>query len=266
MAGAAGESGVNIRTFDISVDQLTGVRSLPERNPSLGLRSIRLGLADPFHFRIQIRAILRAAVDQFVDILLPMVSNVEEIWQAKEIIDEEKERLRAAGIPFGDPQIGAMIEVPSAVMTAQTIARNVDFLCLGTNDLVQYLLAVDRDNEAIGNLYQSLHPSVIRAISEVIAAADRSQIPIMICGEMAGSAFYVPLLIGLGAREISMNVNSVAPIRRLISGITVSACKGLVESLVDRETADQNETLLRSFYLENWAELFPYGLLDSKHR
>ena len=266
IAEAAGAAGVKVRTFDIGIDQLNGNGTSPERNPSLGMRSIRLSLSEPTHFRTQIRAILRASAGQNIDIVLPMISGVAEIDKSRAIINEERSKLESVGMMIGEPKLGAMIEVPSAVMTAREIAGKVDFLCLGTNDLVQYLLAVDRDNDAVADLYQSLHPAVLRSIGEVILAARTANIPVVVCGEMAGSPFYVPLLIALGARELSMNVYSVEQVHRLISGITVKACSDLFESLSPFETADDIEASLRSFYLENWSGLFPAGLLDSKHR
>ncbi len=266
MAEAAGDAGIKIRTFDISADQLKSESSLVERNPSLGLRSIRLSLSDETFFRTQIRAILRASAENKVDIVLPMISGVGEIIRSRSIIDEERAHLLSEGIAFGGTKLGAMIEVPSAVMTAHEIAARVDFLCLGTNDLVQYLLAVDRDNDAVAELYQSLHPAVIRAIGEVVTAAQTADIPLVVCGEMAGSPFYVPLLIGLGVRQFSMNVNSVRQVSNLISGITVDACSGLIESIKSCETAEEIEGQLRSYYAGNWSELFPPGLLDAKHR
>ena len=264
IAELAGDDGVRIRTFDISVEQLSGEAS-NERNPSLGLRSIRLSLIDSTHFRTQVRAILRAAHGQNVDIILPMISGVFDVLPLRAIIDEERTNLENEGVPVGDPRIGAMIEIPSAVMTANEIARHVDFLCLGTNDLVQYLLAVDRDNETVADWYQTLHPAVIRAIREVITAGKNADIPVAICGETAGSAFYIPLLIGLGARELSMNVNSIPQIRRLIAGISVKDAEQLVESIASHETANDIEDLLRGHYLRNWAHLFPSGLLSSKY-
>ena len=265
IAELAGNDGVRIRAFDISVDQLDTAAVSSERNPSLGLRSIRLSLTDPTHFRTQIRAILRASHGQKVDILLPMISGVSDVLRLREIIDEERTNLQNAGVSIGDPQIGAMIEIPSAVMTANEIARHVDFLCLGTNDLVQYLLAVDRDNETVADWYQTLHPAVIRAIRDVISAGNNADIPVAVCGEIAGSAFYVPLLIGLGARELSMNVNSITKIRRLVCGISVSETSRLVETIAQYETADEIEGALRDHYLRSWSHLFPTGLLSAKY-
>lgn len=266
MAAVAGAFGVKIRTFDIGIDQDGDDGYSPERNPSLGLRSIRLSLADTSHFRTQIRAILRASATQKIDIVLPMISGVAEILRSKTIIAEERDRLAKERIPAHDPQIGAMIEIPSAVLTAREIARHVDFFCLGTNDLVQYLLAVDRDNDSVADWYQTLHPAVLRAITAVLEAAADAGIPAAVCGEMAGSAFYVPLLIGLGARELSMNANSIHQVKNLISGITVEQTTGLVEEIKGLETAESIEIYLRKQYVNRWKSLFPTGLLNSRHR
>ncbi|MFT3745280.1 MAG: phosphoenolpyruvate--protein phosphotransferase [Pyrinomonadaceae bacterium] len=266
IAQVAGENGVRIRTFDIGVDFLRGNPSRTEVNPSLGLRSIRLSLHEKEHFRTQIRAILRASPDNKIDILLPMVSGVAEMVAAKQMIAEESDRLAEEGIAFGEPKLGAMIEVPSGVMTARDIIRHADFMALGTNDLVQYLLAIDRDNESVAEWYQTLHPAVIRSIREVISAATDAGKPVLVCGEMAGSAFYVPILIGLGATQLSMNINSIKQIRRLISGITLAECSKLIQDISGCETSEKTESILRSHYHQHWADLFPPGLLDAKHR
>jgi phosphotransferase system enzyme I (PtsI) len=266
IADAACEHGVNIRTFDIGIERLGIGSGSVERNPSLGLRSIRLSLAHPAQFRIQIRALLRASLERKLDILLPMVSGLSEVLRAKEIIEEERIKLTKEAIGFGTPKIGAMIETPSAVLTVNEIAKNVDFLCVGTNDLVQYLLAVDRDNDAVAEWYQTLHPAVIRAVGEVIAAAQGADIPVTVCGEMAGSPFYVPVLLGLGARDLSMNVNSIQPVRQLIAGISISDTITLVKQISMLGTADEIENCLREYYLENWSSLFMSGLLSVRHR
>lgn len=265
IADLTGDAGVRIRTFDIGVGQLHGEEQTWERNPSLGLRSVRLSLKDSIYFRTQIRAILQAAHNRKIDIVLPMISGVGDIRRLRKIIDEETAGLTDAGIQVGNAAIGAMIEVPSSVMTANEIAGYVDFMCLGTNDLVQYLLAVDRDNETVADWYQTLHPAVIRAIREVISAADNAGIPISVCGETAGSAFYVPLLVGLGARELSMTASSISQIRRLISGVTLKEAIQLAESVKPAETADEIENILREYYMRNWSHLFPPGILSSKY-
>lgn len=251
---AAGDHGVNIRTFDI------GAETSIERNPALGLRSIRLSLAEPDILRGQIKAILTAARDAVIDVVLPMITGLDEVRRAKEIITEEKAQLGPAA---GNPRIGAMIEVPSAVMTAREIAQETDFLCLGTNDLVQYLLAVDRDNETVARWYQTVHPGVLRAIDHVLTAAAEAEKRVTVCGEMAGSPFYVPLLLGLGARDLSINAVSVPSVRALIAGIKNEDCRELVRLTRSLQTASEIESLLRGFYAAHWRHLFPDEILRS---
>lgn len=265
IADTAGQDVVRIRTFDVGVEHFGSSAHWVENNPALGLRAIRLSLADPKQFRIQIRAILRAAFDRNIDIILPMISSVSEIVRAKAIIVEEKDGLTRAGIRTGDPQIGVMIETPAAVLTASEIAARVDFLCLGTNDLVQYLLAVDRDNEALADWYQTLHPAVIRAVGDVVQAANNAGVPVTVCGEMAGSPFYVPILLGLGARELSMNVNSVQSVSHLLAGISMSDAINLTANIRSLTTADEIEAYIREYYRQNWPDLFPKGFLDQRH-
>jgi phosphotransferase system enzyme I (PtsI) len=263
---AAGEDGVRVRTFDVGENRLNSRGRSGEINPALGLRSIRLSLKEQKHFRTQIRALLRAAARHRIEIVLPMISGVSEVAAALEIIEDERQKLSEKSLSFEQPRIGAMIEVPSALFTAREIASKVDFLALGTNDLVQYLLAVDRDNDQVSELYQTLNPAVIRALRSLIATAKAVDRPLLICGEMAGSAFYVPLLIGLGARELSMNANSINQIRHLISGITLIDAERLAALTDEALTADEVESILRKFYKEHWQTLFPHGLLDAKHR
>jgi phosphotransferase system enzyme I (PtsI) len=266
LADAVKGDGVKIRTFDIENADDPAAITEGERNPALGLRSIRLSLLNEERFRTQLRAILRASFGRKVDIVLPMISGVGEVTRSKAIISEELEGLGRSGLKAGQPKIGAMIEVPSSVLTIGEIARTVDFLCLGTNDLVQYLLAVDRDNDSVADWYQTLHPAVIQSISHVLSTALAVGIPVTVCGEMAGSPFYVPLLIGLGARELSMNVNSIQRVRRLVAGIELSECVRLADKVKDHRTAAETEEFLRDQYRQSWAELFPPGLLETRHR
>jgi len=251
---AEGEQ-IGIRTFDL--DRSWFDPSVTEYNPALGLRALRFSLTDPKHFCVQVRAILRAGFGRRIDIILPMISGVDDVVRAKAIIGEERSRLTNEGFEVGEPQIGAMIETPSSVLTAFEIAQQVNFLCLGTNDLVQYLLVVDRDNDAVADWYQTLHPAVLRAITEVISAADRANIPLIVCGEMAGSPFYAPVLLGLGAREFSMNLKSIPAIRQLLSSISVQEAQDLVADISSLDTADKIENYLRSHYMANWKSYFP---------
>ncbi|HEV7701628.1 MAG TPA: phosphoenolpyruvate--protein phosphotransferase [Pyrinomonadaceae bacterium] len=259
-----GDDGVCIRTFDIGPAHYTGDPESAERNPALGRRSLRLSLTEPEYFRTQLRALLRASAEGKLDIIIPMVMGVADVRRVKELLESEREDLIELAIPVGDPKIGAMIEIPSAVYTAPSIAHEVDFLCLGTNDLVQYLLAVDRDNESVADWYQTLHPAVTTAISQVIDAGREAGIPVVICGEMAGSPFYVPVLIGLGARELSMNPKWLPNVRRLISSITVDEAEYLARSLTTAKTAADAEDFLRTYYSENLSDILPPELLTTR--
>ncbi|HTH50804.1 MAG TPA: phosphoenolpyruvate--protein phosphotransferase [Pyrinomonadaceae bacterium] len=264
IARLAGEDGVDIRTFDIGPAHFTGDPESVERNPALGRRSLRLSLTEHEYFRTQIRAILRASAEGSIDIILPMVSGVSDVLDAKHVIESERRSLMDRGTPVGDPQIGAMIEVPSAVYTIDEVAKEVDFLCLGTNDLVQYLLAVDRDNEAVAAWYQTLHPAVLAAIARVIEAGNDNGIRTVVCGEMAGSPFYVPVLIGLGARALSMTPKWLPSVREIVSAITSDEAEYLASHLRTARTSQEAEDFLRTYYVENLSDAFPIELLTSR--
>lgn len=266
IAKLAGEEGIRIRTFDLSVEQLTDETEEREKNPALGLRAVRLSFTHLKEFRVQIRAILQASTENNINLVLPMISDVAEIWRVKKIIESEKVYLRKRQIAFGNPRLGAMIEVPSAVLTIDEIAAEVEFLCLGTNDLVQYLLAVDRDNEAVADWFQTLHPAVLRALKTVLQAAEKRKIPAVVCGEMAGSPVYVPILLGLGATELSMNVHSMPRVRKIVSKIALEETRELVEKLEDCRTADEVEVAVGKFYREKWAHLFPDDMFPAKKK
>jgi phosphotransferase system enzyme I (PtsI) len=252
IATLAGSAGVRIRTFDVGVDRLRGDSRRNERNPSLGLRAVRLSLTDEEYFRTQVRAILRASHGMNVGLVLPMISGLGELIRLRTLIEEERASLESSGTKIGHPPIGAMIETPSAVITARQIATSSDFLCLGTNDLVQYLLAVDRDNPLVADWYQTLHPAVLKAIKDVIDTGVESKIPVAVCGEMAGSTYYIPLLIGMGTRELSMNVNAIAQVRSVIGEIDVPRCTALAEEALLATTTADVESCLRAFYKEHW--------------
>lgn len=261
IAEMVGDEGIKIRTFDLSVEQLTVETAEKEKNPALGLRAIRLGLTHQKQFRTQLRAILQASFETRIDIVLPMISDVSEILETKKIIEAESEFLRQQNIKIGEPKLGAMIEVPAAVFTVDEIASEVDFLCLGTNDLVQYLLAVDRDNEAVADWFRTLHPAVIRAVKKVIEAAENRGISLTICGEMAGSPYYAPILIGLGATELSMNVNSILRVRKIIQGIAFEEAREIVKETEKYKTADDIEKAVFKQLKEKWSHLFPQEFL-----
>lgn len=261
IANFAGKDRVRVRTFDLSVGQLTDQTTRREPNPALGLRGVRLGLSLPNQLRTQIRALLQASVGREIDIIVPMVSGVDEIRSVKKIIDEESEALRNRDIEIGSPRLGAMIELPSAVLTISAIMDEVDCVCLGTNDLVQYMLGVDRDNEGMSAWFRSLHPSIMLAIKMVVEAAQTLNKPAIICGEMAGSPFYVPVLIGLGATELSMNVNSILPVRKVISQIAFEETRELTSRVMACRTSDDIESGVYDFINERWKHIFPPDLL-----
>lgn len=252
----AGADGVRIRTFDLSSEQLTDQRFDREKNPALGLRAIRLSLAYSSQFKTQLRAILIASHERKLDIVLPMISDVSEIVQTKRFLERERDILRKKGIETGDPKLGAMVETPAAVLIIKEIAEEVDFICLGSNDLVQYLLAVDRDNESVADFFRTLHPAVLRSVRTVMEAARESGIPAIACGEMAGSPYYAPLLVGLGARELSMNVNSIRRVRHVLSGIAYEEAVNLAGEISRSKTAEDAERLLMAHIESKWRHLF----------
>ncbi|HYJ89828.1 MAG TPA: phosphoenolpyruvate--protein phosphotransferase [Pyrinomonadaceae bacterium] len=256
VAELAGKDGVRIRTFDIGVDALFDQDLAKGKNPALGLRAIRLSLERPEGFRTQLRAILRASHETSIDIILPMISDIDEIRRAKVIIEEERAHVQAADFQLGNPRLGVMIEVPSAVFVIDKILDEADILCLGTNDLVQYLLAVDRDNEAVSKWFNSLHPAVITAIKTVLEAANDRKKSCVVCGEMAGSPYYVPLLIGLGATELSMNPTSIARVSSIISGIAYEEALSLANQVKDCDTAPKAEKLVGECIRTTWNHLF----------
>lgn len=256
-----GEDGAKIRTFDINLDSLNDEAALQEKNPALGMRAIRLSLTHEKIFRVQLRAILQASYENHLDILLPMISDISEILDAKAILEQEKARLERRKKKYGNPKIGAMIEVPSAVLMVEEIAQEVDFLCVGTNDLVQYLLGVDRDNELVADWFRTLNPSVLRSLKKIINASEKYQIPTIICGEMAGSHVYVPILLGLGVTELSMHVNAMPRVRQIISNIAFEEAQEIVKSLEPCRTANEVEAILREHLLTKWAHLYSTTIL-----
>lgn len=262
IAEFAGENRARIRTFDLSVRQTVEYPTRRENNPALGLRAIRLSLSTEKHFRTQLRALLQAAYETNIDIILPMVTGIDEIRAARSILEEEVNRLSRRGIKYGSPRLGAMIEVPAAVLCIEQILEEVDTILLGTNDLVQYVLAVDRDNEAVAGWFRTLHPAVLRALRNVLDAAARASKPAIVCGEMAGSPFYVPVLVGLGANELSMNLNSIVRVRRVIEAIAFEECRGLVSMLTAKKTAAEVEEAAEAYFREHWAHLFPGGTAE----
>lgn len=220
---------LTIRTVDLGADKYTQERAAePERNPFLGLRSIRYCLQSLPMFQRQLRAILRASALGHVKIMFPLISSTTEFRQARYLLHDVMEDLDEEKIPFDrNIKVGMMVEVPSAALMADTFAREVDFFSIGTNDLVQYTLAVDRTNERVASLYNPTHPAVIKLIRHVIRAANRNKIPVSCCGESAGELEFAMLLIGLGLRTLSVTASAIPPLKRLVRSVTVPQCERL---------------------------------------
>ncbi|MGH9873086.1 MAG: phosphoenolpyruvate--protein phosphotransferase [Pyrinomonadaceae bacterium] len=256
VARVAGEHGAIIRLFDLGADNLREQFQEPEKNSALGLRAIRFALANEPIMREQVRAILRAAANGLLKIVLPMVADVNDVKRAQAIIEDEAKNLREAGVSFAEVSIGAMIEVPSAVLMASRIARIVDFFELGTNDLVQYTLAVDRGNDEVADWFRTLHPAILQSIDQSLKAGRQAGIPVIVCGEMASTPAYVVLLIGLGATDLSMTPSAIPRVRRAIAGIDAESARGIALDCLNCDTADEVETLVRERLTQRWPELF----------
>ncbi len=241
---------VTIRTLDINGDKaLTNHLSYDEVNPALGLRAIRYCLKKPNVFKNQLRAILRAAAHGNVRILLPMISTCFEIWESKQLLDEVAESLDKEGVAFNrNIEIGAMIEVPSAVIMADALAENVDFFSIGTNDLIQYSLAIDRGNEHVAHLYQPLDPAIIRMLKHTADVAKEKGIKIFICGEMAGTPHHIPLLLGIGMDELSMNPQSIPVVKRVIRSLRVEDTRSFIKEVLKQPTAKSTFELINDTY------------------
>ncbi len=245
VAASLAPAPVIIRTLDLGGDKMPAAGALSEeRNPFLGWRAIRICLQDPDLFRAQLRAILRASAHGNVKIMYPMISGLDELTQANTLLDECKAELRQRGIPFNEAmEVGAMIEIPSAVVVAPTLARYVQFFSIGTNDLIQYTLAVDRLNPRIAHLYDPTHPAVVRLIKQTVDAARAQGIWCGVCGEMAGEPCFAPLLVGLGAHELSAAPGRVPGVKFVIRRLKRPEAEGLVQFALGCE--DSREILRR---------------------
>ncbi len=230
-----------IRTLDLGGDKLSYlVPSSPEMNPFLGWRAIRLTLANVTLFKSQLRAILRASVTGNVSIMYPMISRVEELLETKGILDEARSELKSEGTPFDeDFQVGAMVEVPAAAMVADQLADEVDFFSIGTNDLVQYTIAVDRGNERVAYLFDPFHPAVLRLIKNVVDVGHQRGIPVTLCGEMAGDPWGSVVLLGLGVDGFSMSPMSLVEVKDTIRSITLEKARALAEEVLALRTRDE---------------------------
>ena len=236
---------VLLRALDIGGDkQLAGLDMKREENPFLGNRGLRLCFSEPDIFRTQIRAVLRASVYGNLWLMLPMVSSIDDIRKAKEIIAGIKAQLTAENIKTGEIKTGIMIEVPSIALIAGLAAKEVDFASIGSNDLCQYLCAADRMNSAVDTYYDQYHPAMFKLIKNIITAFNNEKKPLSICGELGSDIKAVPLLIGLGLRKLSMGAASVAEVKRIISKLNIVDCEALSNKVLEAATADEIERLL----------------------
>jgi phosphotransferase system enzyme I (PtsI) len=252
LAEIMGQREVTIRTLDVGGDKFSSaIQWAEEMNPALGVRAIRFCLQSPEIFQVQLRAILRASAYGNIRIMFPMISQVEEIIQAKKMLREAAASLKKEGIPFAkDVPIGAMIEVPSAVFMVEFIAKEVDFFSIGTNDLIQYSFAIDRVNKQVADLYQPLHPVVLKMIHHVVRAGKDAGIEVALCGEMGADPVNLPMLLGLELKNISMNPISIPAIKSLVRVLSFEDCKALLEQSLKQATASDVHQLILDKYGE----------------
>ena len=231
---------VTIRTIDVGADKpLDKVAKEQSLNPALGLRAIRWSLAEPAMFRTQLRAILRAAVHGPVNLLFPMVAHQHEITQVLAQVQQARAELEARGVPYGAVQLGAMIEIPAAALMVRRFLQHFDYVSIGTNDLIQYTLAIDRADEAVASLYDPLHPAVLQLVAQVIDAANAAGKPVCVCGEMAGDVAMTRLLLGLGLRSFSMHPAQILAIKQEVLRADTRKLTSWAQTVVQAEVPAQ---------------------------
>lgn len=238
-----------VRTLDIGGDKNLKYMKLPqEENPFLGYRAIRIYLDNIALFKVQLRAILRASYYGNLAIMFPMIASVKELVDAKKVVEDVKKELREKNILFNENiKIGIMIEIPSAAIMAEELAKECDFFSIGTNDLIQYTLAVERGNEKVASLYTHFHPAVIRLIKYVIDSAHNNGIICGMCGEAAGDSLYIPLLVGMGLDDFSMNANKILESRKLVRSLDYSECKTLADEVLKMVHREEIKEKLNKF-------------------
>ncbi len=252
-----------IRTLDLGGEKFFHeVLESDEMNPVMGLRAIRLCLKRKDLFRTQLRAILRAGLHGKLRLMFPLISGVRELRVAKMVLDEVKEDLHREGQPFDEKmKLGIMIEVPSAAIVADLLAREVDFFSIGTNDLIQYFLATDRGNDSIAHLYTPLHPAILRTLKFVVESAHAGRIDVSMCGEMASDPLHALILLGLGLRELSMHPTAIPIIKNVIRSIRIREARSLVNKIMGFSTEQE----IREYVLETMIYKFPKGLICQLH-
>jgi phosphoenolpyruvate-protein phosphotransferase (PTS system enzyme I) len=246
-----------IRTLDLGGDKLSHLLPmLPETNPFLGWRAIRFSLGSLDLFRIQLRAILRASVRGNIKVMFPLVSGVAEFKQAKAVLVDVQSELRSEGIAFdADCEVGVMIEVPSAALVADQLAQEADFFSIGTNDLIQYTLAVDRGNEQVAYLFDPLHPAVLRLIKQVVDAGHAHRIPVTVCGEMAGDPYAGLLLMGLGVDGLSMTPRSLPEVKQMVRNSSFETLKQVGERILDMAGGQEASAYLHEVFGQSQADI-----------
>jgi phosphotransferase system enzyme I (PtsI) len=256
--GIAPNSAV-IRTLDVGGDKFISKYGYDtEANPALGLRAIRLSLKEPHLFKAQLRGILRASAFGKLKILLPMISGIPEVRRSKEILEEAKKELKGEGISFDEEiQIGAMIEIPSASIIADALAHEVDFFSIGTNDLIQYALAIDRINEHVSYLYEPLHPAILRMIRGIVEAGHRAGIEVGICGEMASDPAFILVLLGMGLDELSMTPFHIPWVKKILRRSSYEEAKLLLDEVYRLSTAAEIADYVKGRMAERFPDDFP---------
>ena len=250
IANVAFPETVTIRTFDLGGDKVLPA-SEKENNPFLGWRGIRISLVKTDIFRTQLRAILKASKKKNIKIMFPMISSIDEVMKAKAILEDVKNELRRKEISFDEEiQTGIMIEVPSAVMTADDLAKEVDFFSIGTNDLIQYLIAVDRSNGMISDMFQEFHPAVIRFLRRIIERGTQEHAWVGMCGQMAGNPLATILLVGLGIDELSVVPSIYPKIKQIIRKMKYSEAKLLTEQILKLSTEKEIREEVEKFYIK----------------
>ncbi len=261
---AASPHGATIRTIDLGGDKFVHPLHLAEEmNPAMGLRAIRFCLKSPEIFRAQLRGILRASAFGRARVMFPMVSVIEEIRSAKRLLQEAAEELDKEQVPYDHQiEIGIMIEVPSASLMAAELAQEVDFFSIGTNDLIQYILAIDRVNEYVSYLYEPLNPAVLRVIRHVVQGAHQAGIEVHMCGEMASEPLYLPVLIGLGLDELSMPAIAIPRIRKILREVKRSEAEALTEEIFNMVSADKIRGVIEEAARTQWPEAYSLEFTD----
>ena len=247
---------VVFRTLDVGGDKLpVFMGSMEEPNPALGLRAIRFCLRHQELFKRQLRAILRASAFGNASVMFPMISGLHEVRQARHLLWEARQELKREGLKF-DPAmpLGIMVELPSAVMIADVLAREVDFFSIGTNDLIQYSLGIDRTNRNVSYLYQPLHPAVVRSIKQVVDSGHEAGIEVMVCGELASDPYYVPILMGMQVDGISITAHAIPGIKRIIRRATLDECKDLLRSVLGSDTVTKINRQVRKTIFDRFPE------------